>query len=120
MSTINIHEEFGTIFVDGYGLERPAIIVDAESDTLIAYGDYMDVKIKFDKYTRPNVPDILKHGITMLTFDTLSNQEIIYILNRAVNYTASGFIKNLTKKHCDPDVRTWLDTEMQRVPVTDV
>ena len=116
MST-EIREEYGTIFVNGFGLERPALLVDTESDVLLAYGNYIDVKTKFDKYTGKKVPTELKKNIAMFTFDNLPNKDVIYILRRAIDYTASGFIRNLAQKYCEPDFMDWLKAEMLRVPV---
>lgn len=118
--SIDIHEEYGTIFINGFGIERPTMLVDTDSDVLLNYGNYADVKTKFDKYTGKNIPAELKSSIAMFTFDTLPNKAIIYILKRAINYTASGFVKNLAKKYCEPDFQTWLNAEMLRVPITDV
>ena len=118
MST-EIREEYGTIFINGFALERPTLLVDIESDTLLAYGSYTDVKARFDKYTGPNVPAELKNNIVMFTFDNLPNQDIIYILRRAINYTASGFVRHLAQKYCEPDFTDWLKAEMERVPITD-
>lgn len=104
-------------------IERPAILVAKEADTLHGYGDFENVEAKFKKFITGYSQAGMKKEVDDLMLIELFNYQIdremaCYVIRRASEYTLTGFIKNLCEqltKGNNPIA--WLKTEMERVPI---
>ena len=95
-------------------IDKPAVLIDAESDCFHGWGENADVAKKLDNIAKQS------HGLlkpTMIDLSGLTKEMACYIILRMINYTASGFIKNFAKQAENPDAIQWLKNEMERVPI---
>lgn len=102
-------------------IENPAIVVSG--DTLIGWGDMEDMKPKFDRsaygYSQAGFTDELESLMLIeLSGYKLDRETACYVMRRASEFTATGFIENLcVKLKGGTDPAEWLKSEMERVPV---
>lgn len=104
-------------------IERPAILVSKEDDTIHAYGDLENVEAKFKRFvTRWNKP-CFQDELNDLMLIELSEYHIdremaCYVIRRATEFTATGFIRDFARRLTDgSDVLAWLKSEMERIPI---
>lgn len=99
-------------------INRPAIMFDPDNDMLLAYGEYDGVCRRFDKYIEA-APDMCTEYVLFHLFESslLTTEMQCYILKRAIEYTASGFIRNLNSHLGTGDLSDWIASEMARVPL---
>lgn len=106
-------------------IERPAVLIDHKSDVFLAYGEYEDVQKKFKKYTdNPRMAQIYSDLVVIAlsddmthSDDQLSKEQICYIINRAMAFTASGFCTKLYTHCMAGDLIPWIQSEMRRLPL---
>lgn len=106
-------------------IENPALLLDKEVGTVHGYGDANSVNAKFMKmaqsYNQSGMSEITDNLLLMdfsnAYYKGVSNEEICYILRRAVEYTASSFQKALCEHATKSDFQEWLKSEMIRVPI---
>lgn len=110
-------DKFGTIIsMHGKIIKSPTVLIDVEEDTLIKWGDYESVYPVFEKYA-----SVMK-GIStpaLIELSDLLPQDQCYIIRRMVEYTVSGFVRNLGERvgANTKDILDWLHAEMQRNPI---
>lgn len=98
-------------------IERPAILIDIESDLLLKWGSFDKIAKIAAKY------DVLADikgmpQVILLTLDNLTAEEQAYVINRMLRYTATGFVREFAKRGMDESSgRTWLRSEMERLPI---
>lgn len=114
--------ECGSIYAaDGRIVERPALVVDEESDALLSWGEAAAVEAKYETLTRSLAAAGLDaSAVVMITMDdlALSREEQCYVVRRCVEYSASGFQSALCRElRSGRDPRPWLRAEMARVPI---
>lgn len=98
-------------------VDRPAILIDAESDTLIKWGSFSkieEIARKYESFTGiEGLPQV-----TLFQLNQLTAEEQAYIINRMLRYTASGFVQEFAKMSTNLTAgRDWLHSEMERLPV---
>lgn len=105
-------------------IENPALLADIELGCLYGWGEMDSVMAKFKKFTdayrKTGDADITKSlAVIELSQYKISREEACYVLRRAVEYTATGFIEELYKQVTEgPDALAWLKSEMERVPIS--
>lgn len=103
-------------------VESPAILVSKNEDTLHAWGNKDAVSAKFTRFATAYQNAGFLDDLNDLMFIQLSNFKITremacYIIRRAAEFTATGFIRNLCGEleHGDPEA--FLRHEMERIPI---
>lgn len=124
-----IYLENGSVWsaMTGCAIENPAILVDKDSDVLLKYGEANAVRKYYNRVltsyqTTGRNPDnfvLIELDSEVYDLDSMSNSRTIqcYILKRAIEYSASGFLPNLIDHIAKGDVADWLEEQMQRVPL---
>jgi len=104
-------------------VKRLAIVIDGESDMLLTYGDVCYVQPKIDtfnamaqKFAMAGLSNPYS-ALCMVNAFNLPIEKQCYMLRRCIEYTASGFCKNIYEHMDTGDLETWLDAEMARVPL---
>ncbi len=112
--------ENGTVFsiYTKTGMLRPAVLIHGPDDMILKYGDYdaLIPALKMYEKSYQSLGDSAS-GLKLVALDALTAEEKCYVINRMMNYTASGFVKAFSEHICDPDGVEWLYAEMERVPV---
>lgn len=104
-------------------VERPAILVSKEADTIHGWGNFEDVEARFAKYACAYSKAGMTDDLNDLMLIELSEYKITremacYVIRRAAEFTATGFIRNLACKLTDgSDPVAWLKSEMERIPI---
>ena len=104
----------------GTAIDRPAVLIDHESDILIKYGNADDVEASFD---RAMASPVLSKGLAMIELGSgmpgspSSREQQCYILKRAVEYTASGFCRGLYEHALDGTLAEWIARKMSDMPI---
>ncbi len=116
----------GSIYdLSGYIIENPAILLDKSTGTVHGYGDTKTVTAKMvnmaDAYNKAGFTEEAA-SLMLLDFSDayykgISNEEICYVIRRAMEYTASSFQPALCEHAIKPDFKEWLNSEMKRVPI---
>ncbi len=91
-------------------INHPAVLVDTEADGIIKYGEAKELAPYLAEYQK--VPGLT--GVMLIELGNLSAEEQAYLINRMMNYSASGFVRKFTEKMYSPSARKWLQSEMQR------
>lgn len=99
-------------------IEEPSMLIDGEGDTLLKWGAYINISAYYEKHNT-TLSSILG-TVTLCSLTALSPKEQCYVLNRAMSCTLSGFIKNLYERSESPDLKEWLASEMERVPLNQI
>lgn len=101
-------------------IENPAILVSKKADVLHAWGNEDKVSTKFTRFVTAYQNAGLLNDLNDLMFIQLNNFKITremacYVIRRAAEFTATGFIRNLCKEleHGDPEA--FLRREMERI-----
>lgn len=103
---------------NGTVLEQPALFFDASNDTLLRIGEFTKLEpIMMDTRARMLSVGLPVQGLMILCFDHLPPEKICYVLNRALLYTQSGFLKKLSQTLSMKNPEAWLDAEMNRIPL---
>lgn len=104
-------------------VERLVLLIDGESDVLLTYGDVCYVQSKLDmfnamaqEFTLANLCNPYS-ALCMVNAFNLPIEKQCYMLRRCIEYTASGFCKNIYEHMNAGDLEAWLDVEMARVPL---
>ena len=113
----------GTLFFpSGVGIQNPAILISRD-DVFHKYGESKDVERDFqgrtEAYSRVGLGDE-SDKLMFISFDTFLGipiESVTYIIRRMMEYTATGFVSNFIKHIDEPDFLTWLESEMERVPI---
>lgn len=106
-------------------IENPALLIDTDGGCVHGYGDIKDIEPKFINmvaaYNSAGFHEMAKNLILMdfstAWFKGMSNEEICYILRRAVEHTATTFQPALIEHMEKPDFQEWLRAEMKRFPL---
>lgn len=122
----NVYMYCGSIYdMNGCIIENPAILLDKSDGCVHGYGNAKNLLAKFTTmaaaYNQAGFTD-MANDLLMLDFSDayykgVSNEEICYILRRAVEYTATSFQPALCQHALKPDFQEWLRSEMQHVPI---
>lgn len=120
-----VYVQDGSIYnpYNGCIIERPAIVVSKEADTVHGYGDFEDVNAKFLKLAAGYAAAGFQDDVDDLMLIELSEYHIdrelaAYVIRRATEFTATGFIRSLCQKLTDgTDVIKWLESERERIPI---
>lgn len=122
----NVYLYCGSIYdMDGCIIENPALLIDRSDGCVHGYGDAEAMNAKLvtmaAAYRRAGFTD-MADGLMLLDFSNayfkgISNEEICYILRRAVEYTATSFQPALCEHAMEPDFLEWLRGEMARLPI---
>lgn len=108
--------------ITGSIIERPAVLVSKEADTIHGWGDLENVKTRFDKFCRGYSMAGMTEELNDLMLIELSEYKIsrekaCYVLRRMTEFTATGFIREFCKRLMDKNLAAWLDSEMARIPI---
>lgn len=104
-------------------IERPAILVSKDEDIIHGWGNFEDVKAKFEKYacaySKAGMTDDLNNLILIeLSEYKISREMACYVIRRAAEFTATDFVRNLAGRLADgSDLVAWLKSEMERIPI---
>lgn len=120
-----VYVQNGSIYnlYTGCIIERPAIVVSKEADTIHGYGNFEDVNAKFIRLANGYAKAGFQDDVDDLMLIELSEYHIDrelagYVIRRATEFTATGFISSLCQKLTDgSDVISWLKSEMERIPI---
>lgn len=112
----------GTLFSSytGCGIEKPAMIVDAETSTLHKHGEYDTIVKELERFSKLNLimyPDYEVPPIRLIILHQLTVEEQAYILNRAILYSGTRFISDLCRVITQENAIVWLHEEMNRVRI---
>lgn len=122
----NVYLFCGSIYnMEGCIIENPALLVDKSTGCVHGYGDAGSVSAKFMNMAtaynqnglKEMADDLLLMDFSNAYYKGVSNEEICYILRRAVEYTATSFQTALCEHATKPDFKEWLKAEMDRVPI---
>lgn len=116
--------ECGSI-INGYTggiIENPALLMSAETDCLHGWGDAETVHKKFERhasaYQKAGMTDDLEDLMYVeLSQYKVSREMACYILRRAVEFTATGFVRNLCREIKEGDPAAFVEKEMARIPI---
>lgn len=117
----------GSIYSETTGgiVEEPAILVDVRTGTLHGTGEADVLLAKLDeaggKAVRAGCPDLTADWVVLRLADPehgMSREMQCYVLNRCIEYTASGFPSRLCREAAAGTAIEWLEAEMARVPIT--
>lgn len=104
-------------------IERPAILVSKEADTLHGWGNFEHVQARFERYAaaysaagdRESLEDLM---LIELSEFKIEREMACYVLLRAAEFTATGFIRNLCRELIHgSDPLSWLKSEMERISI---
>ena len=116
----------GSIYdMNGSIIKHPALLFDKKDDCLQGFGEAENLIPKLhrmaDAFHRLGFPDmaasLMLIDFSNASFRRLTNEEICYILRRAIEFTATGFLTELAKHTINPDFKTWVQSEMKRIPI---
>ena len=110
---------YGELFNDytGVPLKHPAVLVDRDNDILHKIGEYDHLLLEEARFAKGM--KILGDGYStfLISLANLSKEEACYVIRRMQEYTASGFVRKFAEKVFDADVKDWLMSEMERIPL---
>lgn len=104
-------------------IERPAILVSKSDDIIHGWGDMETVEPRFAKYAYGYSQAGMTEELNDLMLIELSEYKIdremaCYVIRRATEFTATGFIRNLCQELTSgSDPIAWLKAEMERMPI---
>lgn len=104
-------------------IERPAILIGREDDIIHGWGDFENVEARFSKfayaYSQAGMTEELNNLMLIeLSEYKLTREMACYVIRRAAEFTATGFIRNLAWELMEgSDPVAWLRTEMERIPI---
>lgn len=108
----------------GCFIENPAILVSKTEDIIHAWGNFDTVEAKFNKYTsaynQAGLTDMANDLllIELSQYHNVTREMACYIMRRAAEFTATGFVKNLCEQLTSgSDPVAWLTAEMERIPL---
>lgn len=115
----NIWVENGSVFCDATDsyIEHPALLLDYESDLLMKYGESEYVRGFLSKVSAANCEYAASLSVLELNTLLFTPEECAYIMKRALEYSASGFIRALQERMLDGSLKSWISSEMSRVPL---
>lgn len=108
--------------MDGRIIERPAILVSKTQDMMFGYGDFdaLDRKLATTAaaYRTAGFPEEAD-DLLLIELDSyrMSREQACYIIRRAMEFTASGFILALYREISGGSPVEWLQSEMARIPL---
>lgn len=108
--------------MDGRIIERPAILVSKTQDMMFGYGDFdaLDRKLATTAaaYRTAGFPEEAD-DLLLIELDSyrMSREQACYIIRRAMEFTASGFILALCREISGGSPVEWLQSEMARIPL---
>lgn len=125
---INMHPCYmeGGSIINTYSnciIENPAILVSKSDDVLHGWGEMENVEARFKKLVLGYSQAGMTEEVNDLMFIELSQYKLsremaCYIMLRAVEFTATGFITNLCRElESGNDPVAWLKSEMERIPI---
>lgn len=106
-------------------IENPAILLDKETGCVHGWGEAENVTAKMAymaaAYNQAGFPEdagnLMMLDFSDASFKGVTNEEICYVLRRAVEYTATSFQPALCEHAMEPGFLEWLRTEMRRLPI---
>ena len=98
-------------------IDTPAVLIDVVNDTLLKFGEYDALQQYFDATMTAYSAIGINIDIKLVNISTLNPDEQCYVVNRMLNYTLSGFVKEFAAKLGAKDSFDWLHNEMQRVVI---
>lgn len=106
----------------GQIIEDPAILVSKNADVLHAWGNEDNVNAKFVKfasaYEKAGFTDDLNDLMYIqLSQFKISRETACYVIRRAAEFTATGFIRHLCEQINSGDPVEFLKQEMERIPI---
>lgn len=122
----NVYMFCGSIYdMNDCIIERPALLIDKSSGCIHGYGDAESLTAKFVKMAaaynsagmKDMTDDLLLMDFSNAWYKGMSNEEVCYVLRRAVEYTATSFQPALVEHCTQSDFQEWLRAEMQRFPI---
>lgn len=87
------------------------VVLDINADTLMKYGSQPDMEEYFNALTA-SLPT-LADKLSVITLSGLTNQQIVYIINRMTMYSVTGFVTEFSTKFAQPEFIAWLNHEME-------
>lgn len=113
--------EFGEVYCDDKNvpITNPSLLISPSEDMLFAWGDAENVNKKYQKFAISKTNGFLDDVcvITLNYRNAFSPEEIAYILWRAVNFTATGFVRDFYSHFSDGSIKSWLENETKRIPM---
>lgn len=109
--------------ITGAYVKRPAVLVSKSGDIIHAWGEFEDVEARFNKfaygYSEANLTDELNDLLLVeLSVDKGVTKELAcYVMRRAAEYTASGFVKAFCREIVGGNPAGWLKAEMEKFPL---
>lgn len=122
----NVYMLCGSIYdMNGNIIENPALLIDKSDGCVHGYGDTKNITAKFVNMAaaysnaglKDMADDLLLMDFSSAWYKGMSNEEVCYILRRAVEYTATSFQPALVEHCMKPDFQEWLRAEMARMPI---
>ena len=115
----------GSIYssITGCIIEDPALLVDKSADCLHGWGNMSSVEPKFANmaygYSQAGMTDMLNDlRLIELSKFKVDRETACYILRRATEFTATGFLTALCEHlEDDSDPIAWIRSEMERIPI---
>ena len=122
----NVYLHCGSIYdMHDCIIENPALLIDKSDGCVHGYGDAGNMTAKFtkmvDAYNKAHMPemagDLMLMDFSNAYFNGITNEQVCYILRRAVEYTASSFQEELAEHATNPDFVQWLENCMKKMPI---
>lgn len=119
-----VYVECGSLFnQNGIEIQNPALLIDG--NILVAYGGLDIVNQKFEKVVNINrQAGINCNELVLISFDRYAHEDfgiddICYIFRRAIEFTATQFIKNLVENWGTDEFISWIKREQKKLPICD-
>lgn len=122
----NVYLYCGSIYdMNGCIIENPALLIDKSDGCVHGYGDAGNVNAKFEKmlnaYNKAGMQEMTENLMLLdfsdAYFHDITNEQVCYILRRAVEHTATRFQTQLAEHATKPDFIQWLDGCMESMPL---
>lgn len=99
-------------------IENPSVLIYSPEDMIMKWGDYNKLRPYLDRYVKSYslVGEDNPTKVQLINLSALSADEQCYIINRMVNYTATGFVKAFAEHMLESNALDWLHAEMKRFP----
>ena len=115
----NIWVENGSVFCDATSscIEHPALLLDYESDLLMKYGEAEYVQGFLSRVAAANSEYAASLSVLELNTLLFTPEECAYVIKRALEYSASGFVRTIQERMLDGSLKSWISSAMMRVPL---
>ena len=103
--------------VHGDPIERPSVFISGEEDLIYRWGSYDILSEMMSQYAEEFKKYSYVMSFEVYELTGLPVEIQWYVINRMMNFTATGFIHDFATNVCEYDDMEWLKSEMKNVPL---